>query len=208
MSRDRIETMHRLLLTAAFVLLLAAPALAEDAEVAERLFCHDLDELVFHEALSARHTDPELYGESLQTSWLGRDYAVGPQLRVPGHGVSEITVAPIKTWSPEPLRVVLDVKEASLPEPTELDSGVMVTFHFDPLAQQEVMTSVEELIRRDLEPQIGPDFVVIVDGIPLGGWAVSPLLPTHEISVPILDRTAFEVASYLSVVLDCVRQGG
>ena len=188
------------------LLLLATPALAEDTEVAERLFCHDLDELVFHEALSARHTDPELYGESLQNSWLGVPYPVGPRTRVPGHGVSEIDVKPIKIWSPEPQRVVLVVKQDSLPGRSQLDSGAMVTFRFDPLEHEEVKTSLEDLMRRDLEPRVGPDLVVLVDGIPLGGWALSPLLRTDEISVPILERSAWEVATYLSVVLDCERQ--
>lgn len=197
----------RYMLLPVSLLLLAAPALAEDTEVAEQLFCHDLHELVFHEELSAKHTDPEVYGESLQASWLGVPYAVGPEMRVPGRGVSEISVTPIKIWSPEPLRVVLRVKEESLPEPWELVSGVMVTFRFDPLEQEEVKTSLEDLMRRDLEPQVGPDLVVLAGGIPLAGSALNPLLPMDEISVPILRRSAWEVATYLSVVLDCERQG-
>lgn len=185
-------------------LLLPGAALAEQGE---RLLCRDLDELSFHEELSAKLTDPGLYAESLRSNWLGLPYAVGPELRIPGHGVSEILVTPMKTWSPEPLRVVLSVEEASFPQPEELDSGVMVTFHFDPLDAEEVKASLDDLLRRDLEPQVGPDLVVVLDGIPLAGSALSPLLPLDEISVPILERTAWEVATYLAIVLDCEREG-
>jgi hypothetical protein len=199
--------MRRLLLTVAFVPLLVAPAAAEETEVAERLSCYDLDELVFHEELSAQHTDPELYDDSLQASWLGVLHAVGPRLRVPGHGVSGIDVEPIKVWSPEQGRVVLGVREDSVPESAELRSGVMVRFRFDPLEQQEVAASLENLMRRDRDPRVGPDLVVLVDGVPLGGSTLSPRLPTDEIAIPILDRTAFEVATYLSSVLRCERRG-
>ena len=116
------------------------------------------------------------------------------------------SVAPIKTWRPEQMRIVLPVEESSFPAQTELDSGVMVTFHFTPLDQEEVRTSLEDLMERDPQPKVGPDFVVLVDGIPLAGSSLSPLLPLDRISVAILDRTAWEVATYLSVVLDCERQ--
>ena len=152
------------------------------------------------------HTDPELYGDSLQDSWLGVPYAVGPRIRVPGDGVSEIDIEPIRIWSPEPARRVLAVDEELLPESAQLESGVMVTFRFDPLEHQEVKASLEDLMRRDREPRVGPDLVVLVDGIPLGGSTLGPLLPTDAISIPILDRTAFEVATYLSAVLGCERR--
>ena len=193
----------RYLLLSASVLLLAAPALAESGE---RLLCHDLDELAFHEELSPGVTARADYDAALQRNWLGVPYAVGPPLRIPGHGVAEILVAPIKTWRPEHRRIVLPVEESSFPAQTELDSGVMVTFRFTPLDEEELKTALADLIERDPQPKVGPDFVVMVDGIPLAGSALSPLSPLDRISVPILDRTAWEVATYLSVVLDCERQ--
>jgi hypothetical protein len=60
-------------------------------------------------------------------------------------------------------------------------------------------------MERDPQPEVGPDFVVMVDGVPLAGSSLSPTLPLDRISVPILDRTPWEVATYLSVVLDCER---
>jgi hypothetical protein len=188
------------------LLLLLLPGLAL-AEHGERLLCRDLDALTFHEELSAKLTEPGLYAGSLRSSWLGLPFAVGPELRIPGHGVSEIVVTPMKTWSPEPLRVVLSVEESSFPTPEDLDSGVMVTFHFTPLEEEEVKASLDDLLRRDLEPEVGPDLVVVVGGIPLAGSALSPLLPLDEVSVPVLERTAWEVATYLSVLLDCQREG-
>jgi hypothetical protein len=191
------------LLLAVPVLLRAAPALAEPGE---RLLCHDLDELAFHEELSPGATAREDYSAALRSNWLGVPYAVGPALRIPGHGVTEILVVPIKTWRPEDRRIVLPVQERSFPAQTELDSGVMVTFRFTPLDEEEVKTSLEDLMERDPQPKVGPDFVVMVGGTPLAGSALSPLLPLDRIAVPILDRTAWEVATYLSVVLDCERQ--
>lgn len=195
--------MRRLLFVTSWLLLLPGPALAERAE---RLVCRDLDRLAFHEELSPSHTDPDVYGASLQSNWLGVAYAVGPALRISGHAVREISVAPIKTWSPQPLRVVLDVEDASVPKGEELDPGVWVTFRFDPLEQEEVKSSLDDLERRDLEPGVGPDLVVLVDGLPLAGSALSPLLPRDEVSVPILERTVWEVATYLSIALDCRRE--
>ena len=64
------------LLLAVAVLLPAAPALAERGE---RLLCHDLDGLAFHEELSPGVTAPADYDAALQSNWLGVRYAVGPE---------------------------------------------------------------------------------------------------------------------------------
>jgi len=213
----------RYLVHLVLLLLLTAPALADSGESIggvelpveagalfepdERLDCRDLHELAFHEELTAQHTDPLDYDASLQANWLGVPYAVGPPLRIPGQGVSQIRVTPIKTWSPASGRVVLPVKQESFPETTQLDAGVMVTFEFHPLDEEAVRVSLEDLMQRDPEPRIGPDLVVMIDGVPLAGASLHPMLPLHNIAVAVLDRSAWEVATYLSAVLDCRREG-
>jgi hypothetical protein len=88
------------LLLAVPVLLRAAPALAEPGE---RLLCHDLDELAFHEELSPGATAREDYSAALRSNWLGVPYAVGPALPRTGASCCPCRSAPSlrrRSWTP------------------------------------------------------------------------------------------------------------
>jgi len=193
--------MSRFALLAA-VLLLPGAALAAPAE---RLQCNGLDAIAFHEALAASTSDPDAYAAAQRSSWLDVPYPVGPALGIDPETISEISVTSLEAWRKDPRRFVLFESGRLANPPSELEDGVMVTFHF-PLEEIEaVRATLAGVIERDAARAIGPDLVVTIAGRPLAGSALQGPDSPSEVSVLILERTLWEVTSYLSLELDCER---
>ena len=187
----------------AVVMCLPGTALAVPAE---RLQCEGLERIAFHEALLASASGAEAYTAAQRSSWLDVPYPVGPALDISPHSISEISVTSLEAWRKEPRRLVLFESGRLANPPSELEDGVMVTFHFPLEEAERLRASLTNLAERDTAPGIGPDLVVTLAGRPLAGAALHHPEEDSEVSVLILERTVWEVSSYLSLELDCERR--
>ena len=187
----------------AIVTLLPGIALAVPAE---RLRCEGLDAIAFHEVVTASVAGVDAFEASQRSSWLNVPYPVGPRIAISPQSIAEISVTSLEAWRKEPRRLVLFESGRLASPPSELEDGVMVTFHF-PLEETEALrASLVDLAERDAAPGIGPDLVVTISGRPLAGSALHHPETDSEVSVLILERSVWEVSSYLSLELDCERR--